>query len=794
MADPRASRRRPHPRWSRVAGALVLLAGCGADPVPFVLLGGCGADRPVCGIAWSTGARDPSVPLSVEQTRFADATGPARLLGARPVTLTVPDGTGASAVVTVNLERPDGITILDADGVPVTLPLEVAVCELPLTLYVEGTATRLPSEGAATLTATVPGCEIPALALSVVPVAPLAGRTREEAPGFGYDDTFALGEPLEVAFDRHAQPDGLGEARAWVVPHRTLAAWAAAPALVDVTGAVDTLPLGDEATTDLADAGHVVWDAVEPDPGAFGGRYDVVLDLDGDSVYSPGDRLDQGGDGEGLRVAGDLAAAGPHPVSQVDVLGGDWLGQRVYWPDDLADLGPRPLVVISHGNGHQYDWYDYLGQHLASWGYVVMAHENDTMPGIETASTTTLTNTEWLLTHLDEVGGGALVGLVDAERIAWIGHSRGGEGVVRAYTRLLDGDDTPAGYDADAIRVIASIAPTVFNPVTISDPDEVRFHLLAGASDGDVTGSPEAPAAQSFRLYQAAYGTRSSTYVYGASHEDFNCCGADDGRGPDQLEREDAQTIAKAYLLAVVAEGVDDDVVARALLTRDPMRVPATAFATTVAATWRPAEGLVIDDYQLFGELMSASSNAAVGYDVTNAYEGDQDDADTVLTWDGEDPMNGMTQADGNGDQAKGIVFDWQTTAFYGYDLPSSMGDWREQRYLSLNACQGTRHPITEALDGPLTFSVTLLDGAGVAVTRSIAPHAEIAPPYARALAGDGRGWSNSFSTVRVPLVDFTAGGTGLDLGDIQAVTLEFGGDADSGRGRLGLDDVEVVR
>lgn len=750
-----------------------------------LLLSACDEGRPACALAWSTGAADASVAVSVEISRFAGASGTARLLGTRPVTLEAPEG--AAKGVPVTIEATGDVVLLDADGAPLSVPFDLALDTLPVTLHVEASTV-----GEATLTASVEGCAPLALSLRGVPVAPLAGRTREEAPGFGFDDVYALGEPLELALDGGAQPDGLGlVAGAWVVPHRTLEEWGADRALVDVTGEVEPLTLDDP---DLATAGRVVWPAVEPDAGVLGAAYDLVLDVDRDGSFSPGDRLDQGADGAGLGVAGDLAATGPHPVSQVDVDGGDWLGERVYWPDDLADLGPRPLVVISHGNGHHYTWYDYLGQHLASWGYVVMTHENQTMPGIETASTTTLTNTDWFLTHLDEVAGGALVGLVDSSRMAWIGHSRGGEGIVRAYARLREGGDVPEAYTAEDVRVLVSIAPTVFNAVTVSDPGDVRFHLLAGSSDGDVTGGPLYSEAQSFRLYQAALGTRSSTYVYGASHEDFDCCGYDDGQGADQLEREDVQRIAKAYLLAAVAEAVDDDPTARALLQRDPMRVPATAFITTVLSTWRPAEGMIIDDYQLFEDLGSASSNAAVVFDVTAAHEGLQDDADTQLTWTGADPMNGMTQAGAPSDHGQGIVFEWDAPAYYRFELPTLLRDWREGRYLSLNACQETRNPLTVELDGPLDFSVTLVDGAGVSVTRSIRPHATIATPYPRRGDGEGRGWANAFTTVRVPLVDFTAGATALDLSDVRSVQLDFGAEGDTPFGRIGLDDVEVVR
>jgi predicted dienelactone hydrolase len=68
--------------------------------------------------------------------------------------------------------------------------------------------------------------------------------------------------------------------------------------------------------------------------------------------------------------------------------------QNTFYPANIASLGQLPLVVVSHGNGHNYQWYDHLGTHLASYGYVLMSHENNTGPGLEFAATTTLSNTD----------------------------------------------------------------------------------------------------------------------------------------------------------------------------------------------------------------------------------------------------------------------------------------------------------------------------------------------------------------------------------------------------------------
>ena len=54
------------------------------------------------------------------------------------------------------------------------------------------------------------------------------------------------------------------------------------------------------------------------------------------------------------------------------------------------------------------------------------------------------------------------------------------------------------------------------------------------------------------------------------------------------------------------------------------------------------------------------------------------------------------------------------------------------------------------------------------------------------------RGWQAEFETVRVRLTDFLNNGSGVDLSNLAAVRLEFGG-AGSGQGRIAIDDVEFT-
>jgi predicted dienelactone hydrolase len=80
-----------------------------------------------------------------------------------------------------------------------------------------------------------------------------------------------------------------------------------------------------------------------------------------------------------------------------------------------------PLVVVTHGWSYTFEDYDDIGRHLSSCGYVVMHHEANVgdggPPATLDAAHDTLHNTEYLLANLESIGGGVLLGHVDARRI-----------------------------------------------------------------------------------------------------------------------------------------------------------------------------------------------------------------------------------------------------------------------------------------------------------------------------------------------------------------------------------------
>jgi len=714
----------------------------------------------------------------------------------RPVTLAV---TWELTEGQVSIVATSGnLRLYRTDGTEIALPASLDVTQMPLDFLVHATA---PTDGTITARFTPPW-DLPTsedvLRVRAVRSPGIAGRPLAGYPYFEFVDAFNDDEVVSAALDPNRFPDRVGFGYdIYVVAHRTPAEWAVDSTLADASGATEACTV---VAGSIADNRTDAWSTGLAAGTEVGEPYDMVLDFGRDGTLDPGDMIDGLYSSQaGLYVVKDLALPGPHRTTAITYSSSWWLTQKTYYPQDIASLGVVPLVVISHGNGHEYTWYDYIGEHLASYGYVVMSHRNDTRPGIETASTTTLTNTDHILGNLSTIGGGVLSGHVDGHRIAWIGHSRGGEGVVRAYDRLRDGVYTPANYDATDIVLISSIAPTVFYTVLDSDPHDVDYHLIAGAADGDVRGSPDCLQCQSFRLSQAADGNVQVTYVQGAGHNDFNCCGFDDATGPDLIGRAEAQQVAKSYFLALVEHYLMGNVPAKEYFTRmyDGFHPSGIAEHVVVASTYRDAlfgGNYFLDDYQAGTSTTVASSGAAVAFDVSNVVEGKLADGDLSLEWTGYDPMNGMTQAAEFYDAGRGVVFDWTSTAYYEIHVMAGHEDFSTYSYLSFRACQGSRHPYTVALDGPLDFTVTLVDGSGGTSSIGFDEYGSLTTPYKRAGIGAGEGWANEFGSVRIRLIDFETDGPAVDLTNIVMVRFEFGGTSGSAQGRIGLDDVELTR
>jgi dienelactone hydrolase len=307
----------------------------------------------------------------------------------------------------------------------------------------------------------------------------------------------------------------------------------------------------------------------------------------------------------------------------------------VWYPDGAQDA---PLVLLVHGN-HGLTrasdrGYAYLGEHLASHGYVVVSVDqnflNGSFVGDGEGSEHPL-RARVLLEHLRgwerwTAEGGPMAGRVDLDRVVLVGHSRGGEAAVHAAAMVADPAQAPdpswalpAG-SAVRIRAVAAIAPSDRQWVPDGGPrrlEDTSYLLLAGGLDGDVTTLQGMAQYHRVDLSPGSAAFTAFAYLQRANHGQFNTVW---GRGDagwlnstildrgTLLSDEEQQDAARTLLTAFLAAAVQDDDGDRAMFTRPD-----------AARGWLP-DDIVVTGYR-DGSVRTLALDAS---DVTGADEVDR--------------------------------------------------------------------------------------------------------------------------------------------------------------------------
>ena len=251
---------------------------------------------------------------------------------------------------------------------------------------------------------------------------------------------------------------------------------------------------------------------------------------------------------------------------------------RVWYPDGA---GPFPLVLVVHGNHNMKDFsdpgYDYLGNLLASRGFILASvDENFLNGGIRNENDAR----GWmLLKHLElwrefnDSVGGPFHGIVDMDRIALIGHSRGGEAVghAAAFNRLSHyPDDANVEFDFGFdIRSLIAIAPVdgQYKPADRYVPVHgVSYLVFHGSHDGDVTNFAGLRQYQRVALGEDDF--KSAVYVYRANHGQWNTVWGAHDNGPRSarildlrglLPAEEQRRFAEVFVSAFLEATLRDD-------------------------------------------------------------------------------------------------------------------------------------------------------------------------------------------------------------------------------------------
>ncbi len=642
----------------------------------------------------------------------------------------------------------------------------------------------------------------------------LAGNSLSQYPFFEYVRAINVNAPVKVAVDPTRFPAIVGDTvDIYVVNHKSPSDWSSNPALVDVTPGGHLTQTFSGATIQLNTFEVAAASTLNANAGlGLGVGYDVVLDRDQNGSLGAGDFIDGLGGEAGFYVVHDTTAAGPEAVTEMVYnldagvaatfgITPTRLGEDLYFPTNIATMGKLPIVIIGHGNGHDFRWYDHIGNHLASYGYVVMSHGNDTMPGPASAATTTLGHTDAFIDQAETgaIAGGALVGHIDPRRIVWIGHSRGAEGVAIAYDRLFDGTVTPTHYAKNDVRLISSMLPTDFEGTDVANPHDANYHLWTASGDADVNGSAGCDLCQTFHLADRATGYKQSTVVQGTGHgwfHDEDSAGAV-FTGPCSLDENITHRIQLGYFLPLIKHYVEGNIPALDFLTRQyesfqPIGVPIANPCVVVTNEYRNGASIgnfVIDDYQTQPATGTSSSGGTVTFNVENLTENRLDDNNSDFVFSAGDPFNGATQGSST-DTTRGVVFDWTgADRFYEWQVTSGGNDFSAFSYLSFRGAQGTQHPNTTGTLGDLTFAVTIRDGGGATSTINIGAYGGgLEEPYQRS-----GGWHNEMETIRIRTTDFLDNGSGINIANIVAVRLNVGPSFGASSGRIVIDDLMLT-
>ena len=237
-----------------------------------------------------------------------------------------------------------------------------------------------------------------------------------------------------------------------------------------------------------------------------------------------------------------------------------------YWPDAT---GTFPTVIFGHGFMLSTDLYVSYGEHLASWGFVVVMPE---YPGNMFSPTDHRTLKEYSMELIDWLEGqpGALAGKVDAGKIGMTGHSLGGKVAILTSTEDsrvralfgIDPVDTTGGgpMGGGPTPENPSVTPELMNLIDIPFVSLGETH----SGDGGLFGQACAPTEDNYQQYYLhAEGPALEITMVGASHMSFldnpNCgitcsvCSA----GTDDTDM--TRALTQRYLAAFFLSTLGDD-------------------------------------------------------------------------------------------------------------------------------------------------------------------------------------------------------------------------------------------
>ncbi len=475
------------------------------------------------------------------------------------------------------------------------------------------------------------------------------------------------------------------------------------------------------------------------------------------------------------------------------------LNARVWLP---AGEGPFPLVLVVHGNhgmeDHSDAGYAYLGELLASRGFITASVDenfiNSTWSGDFRGKEMPMR--AWLLLeHLrlwhewNGTAGHRFHEKVDTDRIALMGHSRGGEAVSVAHAfNGLDHfpNDATVRFDYGfSIRALVAIAQTDRHYPRRVELANVNFLTLQGSYDSDEASSFGMRQFRRIRLDRDPYRFKAGIYVHGANHGQFNTSWGMDSGPPGSwllnraplISELDQQEVAKVYIAAFLEATLHDDA-SYLRLFRDPR----------VGAAWLPQDVVYLAQFQ--DSTFEAVADFEEDLDVTTAsLDGAVIDSDGLTVWREEELRfrDNLTQG------TNGVVLgsdgeEGSYTIRFG-ELRPRLDPSSELSFFLSSSTEKPGDSETTSLE----LTVELEDESGATETIAVNDVAPMTPPLKVQFLKLERlnrkrfpkNWEATFQSYGIPLARFES----LDLAHLAAIRFRT-----EGSGVVILDDIGFRR
>jgi hypothetical protein len=460
--------------------------------------------------------------------------------------------------------------------------------------------------------------------------------------------------------------------------------------------------------------------------------------------------------------------------------------------------GRLPVVLIVHGNHDAGDYsdpgYAYLAEHLASHGFIAASIDENYLNGdafFDYSGAEMGTRAWLLLRHLDQLRewdstpGHPLAGRVDLDRVALIGHSRGGEAAALAAVLEADPASSLHGLPPIArgfgIRAVVAFAPSdgmwrgAGSPIALRDVD---YLVVQGAHDGDLPGLT---GLKTFHrtTFETGGHLKVALFSERANHGRFNSVWNDADAGTLQswtldrgslLSPSEQQRLDKAVVGAFLARSIRAQTAYDAFF-REPRAGRVWLPDDVVETHWTSSDRRVVADFAP-GTADSDESRVSGFTDIRFA----------------DPPLrDGATQ----GDRAAWLT--WTAPASYGVAVAAETAarlDPSDSLVFSLT-------PSADPSDIPdPVIELRSADGRQVSIRLgSVAPGRPQLPARIRkwdALADRYEPTEKRtlpaerfMQTYDVPLAAFDAGATGFDLSSLAEVTFRF-----DAPGAVYLDDI----